>query len=357
MQVPLAGLPGHSPRAGADCGVVLVADNEWRTVNLIGRLLRPKGYRVLSALNGYAAFETAVEKSPDLVLLDVNMPGLDGIETCRRLKTEPRTRLTPVVLVTGQNDPSSRLQGLEAGASEFVAKPFRGDELLARVRSLVRAKRLINELESAESLLVGLGRFVEARDPATAGHCERLASYATALGRELHLLADDIEALHRGGFVHDIGKIGVPDAVLLKPGPLTAAEHDIMKQHVIIGSDLADRTRSLKPLKPIIRWHHERLDGSGYPDGLRGDAIPLNAQIVGVVDVFDALTTARPYKPTLSLDLACSLLQGEVRSGWRRSDLVDAFVHMVKRTAAAADNVTVTRAPSPAFLHDTPLWH
>jgi cyclic di-GMP phosphodiesterase len=336
MQTREVAIPGPAARVDSDRGVVLVADDDRSAVNLIRRLLTPKGYRVLSAANGHAAFETAVAELPDLALLDVNMPGLDGIETCRRLKAEPRTQLTPVVLLTDRDDRSSRLQGLIAGASEFVPRPFRGDELLARVRSLVRSKQLINELESAESLLFGLGQVVEARDPATAGHCERLANYATDLGRELHLLADDIATLHRGGFVHDIGKIGVPDAVLRKPGLLTADEYDIMKQHVIIGSDLADTTRSLKPLKPIIRWHHERLDGSGYPDGLRGDDIPLTAQIVGVVDVFDALTTARPYKPTLSLDLACSLLEGEVRSGWRRGDLVDAFVHVMRRTTTAS---------------------
>jgi putative two-component system response regulator len=272
-----------------------------------------------------------------VVVLDVLMPGLDGFETCATLKAEPDTRLTPVVLVTALKDTSDRVRGIEAGADDFLSKPVDPLELSARVRSLLRLKRYTDELDSAEAVIVSLALTIEARDAATEGHCQRLADYATRLGRALDLDADDLSALERGGYLHDIGKIGVPDGVLLKPGPLTAAEFAQMKAHTLIGDRLCGELRSLRRVRPIVRHHHERLDGSGYPDGLRGDAIPLLAQIMGLVDVYDALTTTRPYKPAFTPEEAIAEIYGEVERGWRRRSLVDAFTAIVQDTTPPAE--------------------
>jgi putative two-component system response regulator len=256
------------------------------------------------------------------------MPELDGYETCRRLKSDPLSRLVPIVLVTALHESRDRVSGLEAGADDFLSKPVNGAELIARVRSLLRIKRYTDELDSAESVIVSMALTIEARDPATDGHCQRLARDAARLGEALGLADDDIAALRRGGFLHDIGKVGIPDAVLLKPSRLTAAEFAVMRQHTIIGERLCGPLRSLRRVRPIVRHHHERLDGSGYPDGLKGKAVPLLAQIMGIVDVFDALTTKRPYKPALPPARAREELLREVDRGWRDRDLVDVFLRV-----------------------------
>ena len=239
-------------------------------------------------------------------------------------------RLIPVVLVTALDDTASRIRGIEAGADDFVSKPFNAHELRARVRSLLRIKRYTDDLDNAEAVIVSLALTIEARDSTTGGHCQRLARYASALGQALGLDEDDASALARGGFLHDIGKVGIPDAVLLKRGPLTADEYEVIKQHTVIGDRLCGEVRWLRTVRPIVRHHHERLDGSGYPDGLRGDAIPLLAQIMSIVDIFDALTSERPYRAAIPAALAAEELQREVALGWRRASLVDTFLDQVK---------------------------
>lgn len=296
------------------------------------RVLAADGHEVLEAADGPLALAAARDGAPDVVVLDVVMPGMDGFETCAALKRRPETRLTPVVLVTALSDRGHRLRGIEAGADDFLTKPVDVVELTARVRSLVRLKRYMDEMDSAESVLVSLGLTIEARDVGTEGHCERLATYAAALGGALGLGEDELGALHRGGYLHDIGKVGVPDSVLLKPGPLTPQEFELMKAHTTIGDRLCGPLRSLHQVRAIVRHHHEKLDGSGYPDGLRGDDIPLLAQIIGVVDVYDALTTARPYKAAMGRDEACQELFREVRCGWRQRRLVDEFVRLIQST-------------------------
>lgn len=304
---------------------VLIVDDQPSNVAIVQKLLATEGYEVLTAESGEAALRIMAETPADLVLLDVVMPGLGGLEVCRRLKSEPSTRLVPVVMLTALRAREDRIDGINAGADDFLFKPFDADELRARVRSLVRLKRYTDELDSAEAVIMSLALTIEARDPYTEGHCLRLARYAATLGRRLGLGADDLHALERGGYLHDLGKIGVPDPILLKPGLLTTAERDVVKRHTIVGDHLCGELRSLQGVRPIVRSHHERLDGSGYPEGLRGSEIPLLAQIMGVVDVYDALTTTRPYRSPVSSEAALAELEHEAERGWRDRDLVTEF--------------------------------
>jgi putative two-component system response regulator len=313
---------------------VLVADDTEGIRTLFRRLLAADGHEVILATDGIAALDAVDRFHPDVILLDVTMPGASGLDVCRRLKRDPATHLVPVVLVTGQTDISDRIKGLEAGADEFLSKPVHPLELRARVRSLGRMKRLIDALDSAEAAFVTLALTIEARDPLTKGHCERLAREAVRLGRALGLGDDDLFALHRGGYLHDVGKIGVPDAILLKPGPLTPDEFAQMKQHPEIGDALCAPLQSLRRVRPIVLSHHERLDGSGYPFGLRGDDVPLLAQIVGVVDVYDALTSGRPYRSALPADRAAQYLVAEAAAGRFARQHVEAFLDTVAVASA-----------------------
>lgn len=316
-------------------GTLLIADDVDANVRLIERHLRGEGYRTLRARDGREAIAIAASERPELVLMDVMMPGLDGFEACRRIKQQDATRLTPVVLVTSLTGVDDRVRGIDAGADDFLSKPVNAHELRARVKSLIRLKRFTDDLESAESVILSLALTVEARDPDTEGHCARLARYAVELGRTLGFPSEELSALERGGYLHDVGKIGVPDAVLLKTGPLTAQEYALMKQHTVIGDRLCGTMRSLARVREIVRHHHERLDGTGYPDGLSGDRIPALAQVISVVDVFDALVTSRPYKEPMTAPAAYAELRREVARGWRSEAIVEAFVGLHRGGAFA----------------------
>lgn len=309
---------------------VMIVDDEPVVAEVLRRLLVKEGYHADVFHDGQAALDALPEVRPHLVLLDVNMPGLSGIDVCRRLKQDLAHRLTPVVMVTGQAQRDARLEGLEAGADDFLAKPVDPQELMIRVRSLVRIKRYTDDLDSAASLIVAMALLVEARDGNTEGHCHRMANYATALGRALNLSEEDLHALRRGGFLHDIGMLAIPDEVLRKTGPLDAPQFELMKSHTTVGDALCANLRSLESVRPIVRHHHERYDGSGYPDGLRGDDIPLVAQIVGLVDVYDAVTTRRPYQGPHTPQEAIAILRAQAERGWRRPDLVEAFAGLVE---------------------------
>lgn len=298
-------------------------------VALLKELLSRDGHTVLTAGDGIEGLAIVERERPELVLSDVIMPGKDGYELCRAIKTNPATRFTPVVLVTSLQGREERLKGINAGADDFLSKPVDPLEVCARVRSLVRLKRYTDELDSAEAVIMSLARTVEARDPCTEGHCQRLSKLGVAMGTRLGLGAEDLSALARGGVLHDLGKIGISDAVLNKPATLTAAEFEQMKQHAVIGDHLCSELRVLQAVRPIVRHHHERLDGSGYPDGLRGSAVPLLAQIVAIVDVYDALTSARPYHEPISSDLALETLRDEAAKGWRDTELVAEFAMTV----------------------------
>lgn len=336
------------------CGKILVVDDYAPNANGMRDLLAAAGYSVRVAYNGVEALGLVAEEAPDLVLVDVVMPGMSGVELCRELKTRGGTRLTPVVLITASQDKGHRLAGLEAGADDFLGKPVDVQELRTRVRSLLRVKQLTDELESTESIMTMLGHIVEARDPYTEGHCQRLAEYATALGSALGLDASDLDILGRGAVLHDVGKIALPDTVLLKPGRLNADELALMQEHPVVGDNLCRTVRSLDRVRPIVRSHHERQDGRGYPDHLRGDEIPLLAQVVAVVDVFDALTTSRPYRGAMSASDAYEIMLKEAATGWCPTSLAETFVDLHRSRYAPAPvrqrlrKRSVTFAPVPA---------
>ena len=295
---------------------VLIVDDEDAIRWTLSRILTKEGHEVSTAADGEEALAVFEKVRPDLVLVDVMMPKLDGFEVCERLKSSPETRLTPVVIVTSSTTSESRVRGIEAGADDFIGKPFERVELTARVRSLLRLKRYTDELEQAETVVFALARSIEGKDPCTNGHCERLSHYAEKLGIRLALSEEERTALRRGGVVHDVGKVAVADSILLKNGPLDADEMAVMRQHPIVGERICAALKSFRLVLPIIRSHHEKRDGSGYPDGLRGDDIPLLARVVQVVDVFDALTSVRPYKPAFTMDRAMQIMQQEVERGF-----------------------------------------
>jgi putative two-component system response regulator len=309
---------------------VLIVDDDEGVTRLFSRALRSQGYAVQVAHDGPSALFAVRDDPPDVVLLDVVIPTPDGYEVCRRLKRDPATRLLPVVLVTGLTEREQRIEGLKAGADDFLSKPVDLHELLARVGSLLRVKRYTDDLDSAASIIETLAEMIEARDGYTHGHCHRMANYATALGRRLGLGEDDLRALQRGGFLHDIGMLAIPDPVLRKEGELSPEEYELVKSHTLIGDSLCSKLRSLSAVRPIVRHHHERFDGSGYPDGLLGADIPLLAQIVGIVDVYDAVTTHRSYQQAKPADRAVEILRRQVANGWRPHDLVEEFVTMIR---------------------------
>jgi len=309
---------------------ILIADDDEFSARFLKRLLSREGHNVSFVSTADDVLNGCGATPPDLVVIDLVAPRGHGFEICRKLKEQPSTRFIPIVIVTSQSDRQHRLAGIDAGADDFVTKPFDAMELHARIKSLVKLKRYTDELESAEAVILGLGATIEARDPTTQGHCERLASYASSLGRSLGLDETDLNALERGGFLHDIGKIAVPDSVLLKDGKLDQDESRVMREHPVVGDALCSGLRSLNNVRPIVRHHHERLDGSGYPDGLRSSAVPLLAQIVGIVDVYDALTSERPYHSARSRNEAVNVLETEAAKGWRDRALVDAFVDVIE---------------------------
>jgi putative two-component system response regulator len=315
---------------------ILVVDDNVVNAALLKELLGSHGYPTIAVHNAVAAEAEILREAPDLILLDVVMPVKTGYELCRELKEDSRTRLIPIVMITGLSDREDRLQGIEAGADDFLTKPISPEELFARVKSLLKLKEFTDELETADSVLCTLGLSVEARDPYTEGHCERLSQNAVDLGRYLGVDEESIVALRRGGYLHDLGKIVVPDEILKKGSDLTPAEWQIMKQHPVTGETICRPLRSLRLVLPIIRYHHEHSDGSGYPDGLQKGEIPLLPRILQVVDIYDALRTARPYKPALGHEQAALTMRAEAQGGLWDEELVTEFFTMLDQREQVA---------------------
>jgi putative two-component system response regulator len=324
-------MPAHKPSQGT----ILIADDNEDVRKLLAEMLRRQGYRVIGVADGEQAFLEICSQPVDLALLDVRMPVRTGFSVCRAIKSRPETRLVPVVLITGLGRAEDRMHGIEAGADDFLSKPVRKEELLARVRSLVRVKHYTDDLESAETVLFTLARSIEAKDPYTEGHCDRLSRYALALGKKMGLSEEQRVSLRRAAIVHDIGKVAVPEFVLRKPGPLDSAERKIMEKHTVVGEHICESLKSFRQILPIIRSHHEKQDGTGYPDHLKGKEIPLMARILQTVDIYDSLTTDRPYRKALPREKALEIMREETRRGWWDAELVGALQGLLQESPMA----------------------
>jgi putative two-component system response regulator len=327
--------------ANASKTTILVADDNDKNRELLSDILTGEGYKVICAEDGEEALLAIKNRSVDLALLDVVMPRKSGLEVCQTIKFNPETRFIPVVLVTGLTSVDERIRGIRAGADDFLNKPVNSQELLARTRSLLRLKEYTDELENAETVLFSLALSIEAKDPYTKGHCDRLSSYSEALGRRLNLSQEQSVALRRAGVVHDVGKIGVPEHVLLKKGPLDEEEWAIMKQHPITGERICSPLKSFRLVLPIIRHHHEKLDGSGYPDGLKGDKIPITARVLQITDIYDALITDRPYRAAMTHEEAIRTMQQEAKRGWWDSNLIKEFEGLICWQPPAVEAINV----------------
>jgi putative two-component system response regulator len=318
---------------------ILVVDDEPGVSLLLREMLAAEGYDVVVASDGLEALACVGRRCPDLIFLDLDLPRLDGFEVCRRLKRHPATRLVPVIIITGQTTCTSRLTAWDLGADDFLSKPFHEVEVLARTRSLLRIKRLIDERDSAAAVVFALARTIEAKSPYTHGHSERVRDYALHLAARIGVSEHDREVLRKGALLHDIGKIRIPDALLNKPGALTEEEFEVIKEHPRQGAHIVAPLRSLQDTIPLIRWHHERLDGRGYPDGLAGRDIPLLVRVLSVADVYDALASARPYRPPMRPADCLRMLQENAADGGLDPELVDLFCEIAREAVRERDEV------------------
>jgi putative two-component system response regulator len=310
-------------------GRILVVDDTPAITSVLQQALVSEGHEVHVACDGLEALDRVAALKPDLILLDIELPYLSGAEICERLKQGPATNLIPIIMVTSQSHFESKLSAWEYGADEFLAKPFHLVEVVARCRSLLRIRRLVEERDSAESVVFALARTVEAKSPYTHGHSERVLAYALQLASAIHLTARDREVLRKGALLHDIGKINVPDSILNKPGRLTPEEYDIIKAHAAQGAHIVEPLHSVRDAVPLIRWHHERLDGKGYPDGLSGDAIPLLVRVLSVADIYDSLASERPYRGPLPHETCLEILRDNALDGGLDLELVTLFTEII----------------------------
>jgi putative two-component system response regulator len=347
-QAPFAQFVGESfGRA-----TILLVDSVDINRQLIKGILKAGPYRVLEARQPNEAFQLLDQADVDLIIADLVMPEMSndmqgGLEFCRRIKANRRTRLIPILIITSVQGNDHVIASLESGADEFLIKPLQPAVVRTRIRTMLRGKRTLDSLEEAETILFAMAETVEQRDKETGNHCQRLAALSVALGTALGLPEDDLLALYRGGYLHDIGKIAIPDSILFKRGVLNEEEWLIMRAHTLKGEAICSRMRSLSPVLPIIRNHHEKWDGSGYPDGLAGEQIPLLARILQLADIYDALTSRRSYKSAYSADEAVAMLQKEVAMNWRDPELVSVFVEMVRQPNFVANSAALF-APDPS---------
>jgi len=298
-----------------DTSKILIVDDAPDNIVTLENILEDMPYEIYKAYNGREALSMVYEVEPDLILLDVMMPVMNGFEVAEKLKSDERTRLIPIIMLTALDGQGERLRGYKAGVDDFISKPFNIIELRLRVSNLLKLRTYISELEHAEQIIFSLARTVEAKDKYTEGHCERLSRMSVSMGKKLDFLDKELVTLRRGGLLHDIGKIAIADAILQKKGPLTDEEYEIIKTHTTIGERICSPLKSLKPILPIIMYHHEKIDGSGYPAGLKGDEIPLNARIMGLVDCYDALITSRSYRPAMTREKAMRIIEAETSNG------------------------------------------
>jgi putative two-component system response regulator len=314
---------------------VLLADDHAGHIELLDGYLTAVGHDCLHAYDGEEALRRARQDGPELLVLDVGMPRLNGFQVCERIKRHPSLGQTPVVLVLDEGTMEEKLRGIEVGADDFLMRPFNKLELLTRVKSLVRVKRLNDQLDQSEQAIYSLARVIEAKDTYRQHHSERLVGLATGLARALELPEEDVEALRIGATLHDIGTVGVRESILQKRGSLTDQEYDEIKRHPLIGEQLCAALRCADEIAPLVRYHQERWDGQGYPDGLRGEQIPLLARVMAVADAYAALTSDRPYRAAMSPEEAVRVMEEGAGTQWDPT-LVRVFVDVVLASEPAS---------------------
>ena len=329
-------------------GRLLVVDDDDQLRSLVSRLLRLNGHSVSEASSAEEAAAAVAEMSPDLILLDIELPEKSGLTFLEEIRSDRRLRLIPVVMMTGAATSARKLRAIEAGATDFLPKPFSHVELVARVRSLLDLKFTTDALEDAERMLASMAEAIDARDPFTRGHSARVSLYARLLGERIGLEPAELEAIRSGGLFHDIGKVAVRDAVLLKPDKLTTNEHEEMRQHPRLGRDLLSTMKAMAPVLDVVLYHHERIDGSGYPEGLTGERIPINARVTTIADVFDALKTARIYRGKLSRGEALTIMAGEAANGWWDRRLLEEFRGILEELPEDDPRLAALEGGSPA---------
>ncbi len=314
---------GRNPR-------ILIVDDNATNIELIRRQLQANSYTFEEAMNGHDALEKIRSWKPDLVLLDLMMPVMSGYEVCKIVKADKELRFIPVIVITALSELDDKLKAIDMGADDFLLKPFNKLELATRIRSLLRLKALYDDLDSSENILFSLARALEAKDQYTRGHSERVARYSRLLARAVGLSQIEQEQIWRGGLLHDIGKIGIKEAVLHKTGPLTPEEMEHIRTHPLKGFEICSSLKSLVPSLSVIKNHHERYDGCGHPDCFEGETIPLFARIASIADTFDAMTTDRPYRRGMHYEQAVMILDREKESGQWDPRLISEFVKLVR---------------------------
>jgi len=313
---------------------VLVVDDNETNVELICMHLKPFDYDIQKAYDGDEALQKIQEDPPDIVLLDLMMPKVSGYEVCQKVKSDPTTALIPIIVITALRELDDKIKAMELGADDFLIKPFNKIELITRIKSLLRLKYLCDEMDHAESMVFALVEALEAKDIYTRGHSERVAKYSVILAREMGMTNKEVELVKKGSLLHDIGKIGVKDAILNKVEKLTQEEIAHIRTHPARGFEICKSLNSFKDYLPCIRWHHERMDGKGHPDGLTGEKIPLTARICSITDAFDAMTSNRPYRKGISPIQAANIFEREMDSGQWDPEILVVFINLIRTSYA-----------------------
>lgn len=308
---------------------LLIVDDNPGNIELLRSQLKPCNYNLDFALDGEDALDKIYKLPPDLILLDLMMPRISGFEICQRIKNDKRTQFIPIIVITALQEPSDKIKAIEFGADDFLVRPINRLELTTRIKSLLRMKALHDDLDTSENILFSLAGALEAKDFYTHGHSERVSELAVKIGKKLSLSERDLDAMRKGALLHDIGKIGIKESILLKPGKLTDEEMSHIRTHPARGFDICSPLKSLEPCLPIIRSHHERMDGQGYPDSLKGNEIPRVARITAVADAYDAMTTDRPYRSGMKKAEALAIFKNEMASGQWDPECVKAMLEVV----------------------------
>ena len=309
--------------------LILIVDDIEAHAELMEAFLIMEGYKVQAATDIQEAIRLTENLSPDLAILDVMMPGMNGYELCKRLKSISGKRFFPIILLTGLDRLEDKITGIEAGADDFFSKPFNRIELTTKIRSLIKLKRLQDELDHSEDIILTLAVAIEAKDPYTKGHSERVSNLSKKLAIFIGLSEAESITIKKAATLHDIGKIGLKDDLLHKKEPLHENELELIRRHPVVGEDICKPLHSLKQILPGIRHHHERWDGKGYPDKLKSEEIPIIARIINVIDSFDAIVSERPYRKSYSTNEAINLMNTEKSSGQWETWLVEKFIGMV----------------------------